>query len=156
MATTPKSITADTVVIVAGQRFAPGVASDVETVRQQLVGMGFADVATAEAKLAKDADGTPTLEFIKKAGTKGLTGADLAARLRRVPPIAAAPDVREAARVVTDLLGGRLTFAEAVTDDLALDALQTLAATTSTAQGGSLCRALDALPASASRVRRAW
>jgi hypothetical protein len=146
------------IVIVAGQRFSVQSDTDAEAIRQQLLGMGFADVANAKATKGKDPDGTPTLEFVKQAGTKGLTGGDLAARLARVPAAPLPEEAAAAARLVVRLFGEQLTFEEAVADDVALEALRATAAQSSSSRitGAPLCQKLDALPAVASRDARAW
>jgi Fe2+ transport system protein FeoA len=58
------------IVIVAGSRFSVPAETDNEAVRQQLLAMGFADVASATIKTG-DEGGQATVEFVKKAGTKG-------------------------------------------------------------------------------------
>lgn len=145
------------IVIVAGQQFSVPGDTDNETVRQQLLGMGFADVANAEIKKSKTAEGVETVEFVKKAGTKGLTGADLAARLRHIAP-APLPPEHSAAKLRFQLFGERLTFEEAVAEDAALNALRATATVTAvqTIRGGQLCQQLDALPAVASRDALTW
>lgn len=147
---------AQKVVIAAGQRFSVPSDTDNETVRQQLIGMGFADVANAEVKKGKDPDGTETIEFVKKAGTKGLTGADLLGRLHHIPAQTIAASRLEPARIVARLLGEQFTFEEAVADDLALNALREITAIPTETRGAPLCQRLDALPAVASADPRAW
>jgi hypothetical protein len=135
------------IVIVAGNQFSVPRETATEVVRQQLLGMGFADVASAEAKEGKSADGTPTLEFVKRAGTKGLDGADLADLLRQVPPAPATLASLDAAAVAARLLDEALTWGEALEQDAA-GALDIVT------EGGRLCTRLT-LPAVAAPVA-AW
>lgn len=143
------------VVIVAGNRFSVPRETATEAVRQQLLGMGFADVASAEAKEGKDTDGTPTLEFIKKAGTKGLEGAELAALLRQVPPAPVNRADLDAAAIAARLVDEELTWAEALELDAAgaLDIVANANEGCST-EGGRLCTRLS-LPAVVTPVA-AW
>jgi len=155
------------IMIVAGQEFAVPAETDNEAVRQQLLSMGFADVASASLKTSTrtlEGQEVPVIEFVKKAGTKGLTGADLAALIRRVPPTD--PTRRQVlprrqADLIDRLLAGRLTCAEvrASIDDLR-DGLTELAVARSVgglqrSTGAQLCRDIDPLPAAAADVS-AW
>lgn len=61
-------------VIVEGQRFLVAAAIDNETVRQHLIRQGFANLAGAEIRIGTaqhDGRILATVDFIKKAGTKG-------------------------------------------------------------------------------------
>lgn len=61
-------------VIVEGQRFLVAAAIDNETVRQHLIRQGFANLAGAEIRTGMaqhDGRTLATVDFIKKAGTKG-------------------------------------------------------------------------------------
>lgn len=61
-------------VIVEGQRFIVDAAVDNETIRQHLIRQGFAQLAGAEIRLGTaqhDGRTLATVDFIKKAGTKG-------------------------------------------------------------------------------------
>ncbi len=61
-------------VIVEGQRFLVAAAIDNETVRQHLIRQGFANLAGAEIRIGTaqhDGRTLATVDFIKKAGTKG-------------------------------------------------------------------------------------
>jgi hypothetical protein len=138
------------IVIVAGQRFPVPADTAIEPIRQQLLTMGFADVASAEVKHGKESDGTQTIEFVKRAGTKGSLGpAVLAAALARVPAASLDTGLLDLQARVGRLLGGELTFAEALDQDLA-EALDLLAedggACSPSTQGDRLCARLD-LPA---------
>lgn len=143
------------IVIVAGQEFSVPAATDNEAIRQQLLSMGFADVGTAEIKKGKRGD-QETVEFIKKAGTKGLTGGALAARLAHVPRAPVPPAELQARQIVGRLLAGQLTCAEAAADDAALNALDALDRAAANTTGRPLCQRLDELPAVASLDARPW
>jgi hypothetical protein len=141
------------IVIVAGQQFSVPAETDNEAIRAQLIGMGFADVQNATVKEGKQGE-TPTVEFVKKAGTKGgIEPADLVSRLRAVPRVAVAS--KNAALIVERLLAEQMTFDEAVTNNLAINAMNALA-DMQNAKGVSLCQRLDELPAVASRHARGW
>lgn len=61
-------------VIVEGQRFLVAASIDNETVRQHLIRQGFANLAGAEIRTGTaqhDGHTLATVDFIKKAGTKG-------------------------------------------------------------------------------------
>lgn len=61
-------------VIVEGQRFLVAIGIDNETVRQHLIRQGFANLAGAEIRSGTaqhDGRTLATVDFIKKAGTKG-------------------------------------------------------------------------------------
>ena len=147
------------VVIVAGERFSVPAETDNEAIRQQLLSMGFADVASATVKQGKDADGTPTIEFVKQAGTKGaLSPAALAVVLRRTPvaPIVTPSSYRY---LLARLVAGDLTC----TDVLTLPVTDALHATANeaemmkpTTQEDSLCTRLDQLSAIADAAPSAW
>jgi hypothetical protein len=151
--------TAETkIVIVAGQEFSVPAATDNEAIRGQLTSMGFADVASAEIKLGTKKVGEETyqtVEFIKKAGTKGLGGAELARLMEQIPiarlPAAplSGPDRAQAA-LLRSVMEGGLTIDAALdmgtTLDAALDACQPSFSTPST-EGAQLCSRLDTLPA---------
>lgn len=62
------------IIIVSGQEFSVPAETDNEAVREQLKQMGFTDVATATLTKGKrliDGVEIETVEFVKKAGTKG-------------------------------------------------------------------------------------
>lgn len=153
------------IVIVAGQEFTvPAAASDGD-IRQTLVAQGFADVASAEIKKSSR-DGVPVIEFVKKAGTKGLSGPALAELLRRTPVAGDArglPDVAGAARdALRRLAGGRYTIGEALDEPALGELLQMLADEAEADEGhlitqeNTLCDTLDQLPAAAAAVPCAW
>ncbi len=79
MRTEPAPVAADLdpnekLVIVEGQRFLVAADIDNETVRQHLIRQGFANLAGAEIRTGTaqhDGRTLATVDFIKKAGTKG-------------------------------------------------------------------------------------
>jgi len=147
------------IVIAAGTPFTVPASLDNEAIRQQLVSMGFADVATATIQTGgtREIDGVtyPTVEFVKKAGTKGLDGSALAALLAHLPPTSIAsgpriaPESRQALRRLAD---GGYTVAEALADDRLLagaldDAEAANEPTRPSQEGVLLCERIDGLPA---------
>lgn len=161
-------MTTSKIVIVAGQEFSVPADTDNEAIREQLKAMGFADVATATITTGTKTIGDTafeTVEFVKRAGTKGLDHTALAGLLSTLPagPL---PPRRRNARVLHRLACQRLTFGEAVTAPL--DAQLALALTDAgdtpydtadvipdqflTTQESQLCRDIDQLPAVASAV----
>ncbi len=155
--TTPSS----KVVIVAGQRFSVPEDTATEAIRQQLLTMGFADVASATVKQGKDPDGTPTIEFVKQAGTKGaLAPAALAVVLRGTPVAPLAPR-RSYRGLLTQLVAGLLTCADALALPVedALRAAEIDAETmllTLKPTEDALCTRLDQLAAIADAAPSAW
>lgn len=158
------------IIIVAGQEFAVPAETDNEAVRQQLLSMGFADVASASLKTSTrtlEGQEVPVIEFVKKAGTKGLTGAECAALLRRVPPTAPVrltllPRSQAALiALIARLMAERLTCAEAMAHLAELrDGLTEMAVARTVdgihrSKGAQLCRDIDPLPAAAADVS-AW
>lgn len=74
VAAVPELDGADKLVLVEGQRFIVDAAVDDETVRHHLIRQGFAQLAGAEIRAGTaqhDGRTLATVEFIKKAGTKG-------------------------------------------------------------------------------------
>lgn len=152
------------IVIVAGQEFSVPAETDNEAVRQQLAGMGFADVAAATIQKGKKAiDGVEyeTVEFVKKAGTKGLDGAELAALLAGVPraaPPAQAKLGRDERVLVQRLAAGTLTIGEALAHRaVLLEALErSVRPGRLQSEGEALCAPCDVLPAVAAPAPSAW
>lgn len=150
------------IVIVSGQEFSVPIETDNEAIRQQLAGMGFADVAAATIQKGKrtvEGQDIETIEFVKKAGTKGLDGAALAALLGSVPP--APPPSRRSAgdELLTRLINGDLTIAEALADNGDLIDNTLVAAREHTprqSQGAQLCAKSDRLPAVPVAAACAW
>jgi len=106
------------IVIVSGQEFQVPAQTETAAIRQHLANT-FPDVATADVKTGKktiDGQEYETLEFVKKAGTKGVLDApDLAALLARVPADVRALPKRSVG--VAAVVDGSRTFAELLRDD---------------------------------------
>lgn len=138
------------IVIVAGQEFSVPAETDNEQIRTQLLAMGFADVASATIQRGTR-DGVDTIEFVKKAGTKGLGGADLVALLAAVPPArqAADPLSRTARVLLRELEAGTLTIGRALAEESVLLAAidDRIARRPLQTEGATLCTRVDALPA---------
>jgi len=120
--TTPQETTK--IVIVSGQEFSVPSETDNEAIRTQLAGMGFTDVASATiSKGKRTIEGVEheTVEFVKKAGTKGLDGAELAELLGSVPRASLdrmSGGLSRAQRLLLDrLVTNQLTIDEALADD---------------------------------------
>lgn len=154
--TTPQTATTK-IVIASGQEFSVPIETDNEAIRQQLAGMGFADVAAATIqKGTRDVDGqkVETIEFVKKAGTKGLDGAALAALIATleassIPPIRMYGPTASQASLLAALADGDLTFEQAITHD-GLDAALTACGEQPPSQakkGVALCNQLSQLVA---------
>jgi hypothetical protein len=151
--TTPASTK---IVIVSGQEYAVPADTDNEQIRTQLTGMGFADVASAAIQKGKrtvEGQEVETIEFVKKAGTKGLDGRELAQLLGSVPA-ATLPTIRRygptapQAALLSDLADGMLTFEQAI--GLGTELEQSLDACceqppSPSQKGVTLCRTLDQL-----------
>jgi hypothetical protein len=162
-ATSPEAPTYK-IVIVSGQEFhVPAAAAD-NDIRQTLVAQGFADVASAEIKRTKR-DGVEVMEFVKKAGTKGLTGPALAQLLRRTRVAGderGMPAVGNAAKdALRRLAAGHYTIGEALHDQglgelLELLGEQETTETIQTTEEVRLCDTLDRLPAVADAAPCAW
>lgn len=154
------------IVIVSGQEFSVPADTDNEAIRTQLTGMGFADVASATIQTGKKTvEGVEyqTIEFVKKAGTKGLDGVELAALLARVPATAA-PALRgldrDQADLIRRLLAGQLTVGGVLADDgdALLTALRACVETASPhySEGERQCATLDGLGAVAAAAPCGW
>lgn len=156
------------IVIVAGQEFSVPADTDNEAIRQQLTQMGFADVASATIqKGTREIDGVKheTIEFVKKAGTKGLDAAELAELLTRMPPaplpalVIYGPSF-EQATLLSRLAAGELTFADALALEAQLAPALEAAYDTPPMprqEGAALCSTLDGLaPVAADGVSFGW
>lgn len=160
--TTPTKI-----VIVAGQEFSVPADTDNEAIRKQLASMGFADVAAATIQTgSREVAGAQvtTVEFVKKAGTKGVRPVDLVdliAQVQAAPPprtVVYGPD-REQAVLLGQLAQGQLTIAEALARvDSIRDALVTLERPTDYREheGSALCRRLSPIAAAAANDVSGW
>lgn len=146
------------IVIVAGQEFAVPAETDNEAIRQQLLTMGFADVASATIQKGTR-DGTETIEFVKKAGTKGLDGAELAGLLAGLPPgPLTLPPSTSAAGLLERLVTERLTVGEALANERIIHhALGELAGGwTPQKEGAALCDRVDRVPAAPCATPLGW
>lgn len=139
------------IVIVAGQEFSVPSDTDNEAIREQLKVQGFADVASATIQKGKKTVGEveyETIEFVKKAGTKGMDGAGLAQLLGQV--FASSHGDRRP-DLLMRLVSGQLTVAEALADGAGpiQEALQCDEDQVHElrSKGAQLCSAIDALPA---------
>lgn len=162
--TTPQ---ATKIVIVSGQEFSVPASTDNEAIRTQLSGMGFSDVAGATIQMGKrtvDGQEVQTIEFVKKAGTKGLDGAGLATLLATIAPTtlprptAYGPDAGQS-QLLMQLWDGELTITDAMDHvaelTKALDACYEQPPEKST-KGVALCHTLDQLVAVACAAPVAW
>jgi len=155
------------IVIVSGQEFSVPSDTDNEAIRTQLSGMGFADVAAATIQKGKrtvDGQEVETIEFVKKAGTKGMDGAELVALLGTLKPSVLPPTQTYGptiaqAELLTQLRDGELTFADALAREAeiaqALDACGEQPPYQER-KGGALCYTLDQLVAAHSAAPVAW
>ena len=154
------------IVIVAGQEFSVPADTDNEAIREHLKSNGFPDVAAATIQAGtKTVDGTEyqTIEFVKKAGTKGLSGADLAELLATVAPAPLESTRhglgRTGAALVGRLMSRRLTVGEALADIEPLMAALLECegrSYTFTKEGVRLCERIDRVPAVACATPCGW
>jgi hypothetical protein len=144
------------IVIVAGQEFSVPADAKVEDLRTHLTSM-FPDVASATVQKGKRTiDGVEyeTVEFVKKAGTKGATGEDIVAVLRAIPALRLAPPPADAAALLARVVAGQAT----IQDALGGDVTATIAALPKPVMntGGALCSQLDGLTPVTGRGPSAW
>ena len=111
------------IVIVSGQEFSVPADTDNEAIREHLKANGFPDVAAAQVQTGKrtvDGVEVQTIEFIKKAGTKGLSGAELAELLSTVPAERMEDTThglsKSGAALLQQMLDGELTVGAALAD----------------------------------------
>lgn len=156
--------TAEKIVIVAGERFRVPADTATEAIRASLTPM-FPDVASATVKEGKETiEGVemPTIEFVKKAGTKGgLTGEEVAALISAAAP-ARLPwkpgqraEVHSLQAILNNLVAGHYTFG--VLEDRAFNARLETAIQgsnrkpdTATFEGNMLCANIAVLQPAAS------
>ena len=151
------------IVIVSGQEFSVPIETDNEAIREHLKGSGFPDVAAATIQSGtKTVEGVTyqTIEFVKKAGTKGLGGAELAALLSDVAaePLTLSRLPRSAAALLARLVEGELTIGEALANDDALtDALRDATGQQPRqSEGAMLCARIEHVPAVACAIPSRW
>ncbi len=143
------------IVIVAGQEFSVPASTPNESIRTQLSTMGFTDVANATIQTGTrtvDGQEIETIEFVKKAGTKGLSGQHVAQLLTAAPMlIEESPRQRlrrEQRKALASLLSGRLTVDQALNRDLRTSLTPAMDANfLINQQGAMLCQRLHHLPA---------
>jgi len=151
------------IVIVAGQEFGIPVETDNEAIRAQLLAMGFADVAKpAEIKVGtREVDGqtVQTVEFIKKAGTKGLGGADLAQLLAELPRSSLGPLMGiTSAQLLGRLFDEQMTVGELLASEGALrHALhESAGGYRRQSEGAAVCARVDHAPAAPCATPLGW
>lgn len=151
------------IVIVSGQEFSVPVETDNEAIREHLKGSGFPDVAAATIQTGtKTVEGTTyqTIEFVKKAGTKGLDGAELAALLSSVPAerLGVHPGIGyDQAALLRKLMAGLLTVGQAVGQvELLDDALQTVYDRPYQSEENVLCDHASRVPAVPCATLSVW
>lgn len=132
------------IIIVSGQEFRVPLATPLADVRAHLA-QTFPDVASAtEQKGKKKIDGVEyeTVEFIKKAGTKGLEFAAVVAALADLAPLPV-PQILSHAELerIIELRAGNMTFAEAL--ELDVIALVSALSQPQSMNGVTLCNQLD-------------
>lgn len=148
------------IVIVSGKEFLIDTAVDNEAIRQHLAN-NFPDVAGAtvvEGTRVVEGVSYKTVEFVKKAGTKGMEGGDLAALLRQVPrdmadddrPVLSAVEYRW----LLALQEGRLTFGDVTSMEQAEIVTASISGSRSDSYSQQhervvLCQKIDNLPAAA-------
>lgn len=141
------------IVIAAGQEFSVDVSADNEAIRSHLAAT-FPEVATAEIRqTTRTVDGVeiPVVEFVKKAGTKGLSGAELAARLMLVPRgrLPREGFTRQQADLLSRFMEGKMTVDEALAAENAILAAHEAATGISrpVEEGARLCNVVCSAPA---------
>jgi hypothetical protein len=133
------------IVIVSGQEFQVPIESTVDELRQHLTTM-FPDVASATVQHGKKKiDGVeyPTIEFVKRAGTKGATGDELLAILAQVPAVRLDAPPGESGNLIAQVCAGHATIGQAL-DGQVLARIAALPRR-SHQNGGLLCSRLDDL-----------
>jgi hypothetical protein len=152
------------IVIVAGQEFSVPAETDNEAIRSQLTTMGFADVASATVQKGRRKVGdeeVETVEFVKKAGTKGVSGAELAGLLAQTPPKAPptrTPGKLRGRQLLQQLAAEALTIGDALGDvEVIQEALQQVQHSGRViSEGEELCAACEPLPAVAVPAPSGW
>ncbi|HEU4328828.1 MAG TPA: hypothetical protein VFS21_37170 [Roseiflexaceae bacterium] len=146
------------IVIVEDYKVRVPTGTDIEKVREFLKGT-YPQIGTATVNWGEQIiDGLKykTVEFRKKSGTKGATGADLLGLLHRIPPMRAQALVRGEAELLDQLIDGKLTVGEALARNVitVLNAMPTN--NLSTSDGDQLCNKLDQLVPVAGDGVSAW
>jgi hypothetical protein len=145
-------MTTEKIVIVSGQEFRVPADTDNEAIRNQLKS-NFPDVANATVQKGKrEIDGVEydTIEFVKKAGTKGMDADDLVALLAQVSPAEtpAPGELADSDDLLGELVCGRMTTDMALCYEEQLTAALNMileAAVPLSNEGTKLCKRLGEL-----------
>jgi hypothetical protein len=147
------------IVIVSGQEFSIPADTPDETLRQTLA-PSFPEIATATIqKGTREVEGhgeVETIEFVKKAGTKGLEGRDLAALLARVPAQALPGSIRQNMPLARAFMAGTLTCEQALAHYEILSQSLQASLPVSYWEGHRVWQRIDALPAAPVTVEYGW
>ena len=153
---TPQTATTK-IVIVSGQEFSVPADTSIEDLRTHLA-QTFPDVASATVqKGTKKLDGVTyeTIEFVKKAGTKGATGAELAALLLDIPRVRLGAPPAATAELIDRVRQGHAMIADAV-DLSAAAAIAALPRRETHQNGGTLCAQCDTISPVAGATPSTW
>ena len=129
----------------------------IDELRTHLASM-FPEVASATVqKGTKEIEGVKyeTIEFVKKAGTKGSMGAEVAGLLATIPALRLGGPPPAAAALLERISLGLATIDEAL-EGQALAALAALPQREHTRNGGTLCSQLDAIIPVAGAAPSVW
>lgn len=143
------------IVIVAGQEFSVPSDTTEKALRDHLA-VTFPDVASATVqKGTRTIEGVTyeTIEFVKRAGTKG--AANLAPLLAEIPPLRIGAPPASTRQLLADVKRGKCTFAEALDADLAT-ILSHIPENRIRVSGATLCAQLDQLSPVAGDDASAW
>lgn len=150
------------IVIVSGQEFSVPAETDNEAIREHLKANGFPDVAAATIQTGKrtvEGQEVQTIEFVKKAGTKGLGGAELAQLLEAVPAERLGRHFSgTGADLLAKLEAGQLTVGAALAhEDRIINALEeSVNRYPYQSEGATLCGRVDRLPAVPCVIPSSW
>lgn len=128
-----------------------------QMVRDSLKPM-FPDITNASLQKGKrvvDGIEYETWEFVKRAGTKGATGADVALLLAQVPRLPSPHLGAQAQALLAKYFHGQATVGETVAGGL-LAIVNAMPINTQINTGGSLCMLVDMLPAAAGSDTTGW
>jgi hypothetical protein len=156
-ASTPAPGPTTRIVIVSGNEYSVPIEATEKDLREHLSG-NFPDIANATLqKGTRVVDGIKyeTWEFVKRAGTKGLSGSELAAALVGVPPVPVAPLPQVLARQLRELSAGTLSIEAALAADLPA-VLAALPESSLKIAGMTLCQQLDAMQPAPAPATCGW
>lgn len=154
--TTP-TLATTRIVIVSGNEYQVPLAATEAELRNHLKTM-FPDVTNAMLQRGRRVvEGVEfeTWEFVKRAGTKGATGGEMAALLAQVPPLPSPLIGRNARELLDKYLRGVATIGEVVDGDL-IGIVNALPTNNQIRNGGDLCRLVDMLPAAPGSDITGW